>query len=133
MVRERCGSLSPSAGGCRRALARVAAGKEDAGAPSAFSKFAEVSAEAFDETGARFTLTFGKVQDFIGGLEKLVGEPYTHRFDGMHAEHVEQPDSNTSFTAGELLVALYSWLWTKPLLLLRVVQTRTSIPRCTRT
>ena len=39
-----------------------------------FDKFAD-GADKYDASGARFTLSFGRVEAFFKGLERLVGEP----------------------------------------------------------
>ena len=59
--------------------------------------------------GQLFTLTFGGPSDFVGGLQRLVGEPMGHRMLGMREEHCNGPDSKTDFEASDRSTSIAPW------------------------
>ena len=68
-----------------------AASKRDDDAHALHTKFAESSP---------FTLAFGDMPDFFGGLEKRVGQPSPNLRVAMRVEHCDSEDSHDEYTTG---------------------------------
>ena len=68
--------------------AHTLAGQAAATAVELHSKFADDGA---------FTLRYGGMETFFGGLEKLLGSPSANLLEAMNREHCKMPDSQISF------------------------------------